>query len=186
MPFSEQQFVEHVRKNPVNRRLLERLPSLELPQGTLTAGCLAQTVWNLKVGNKPDWAIKDYDIFYFDAGDLSWEAEDAVIQKARDTLGDLADKVEIRNQARVHLWYAQKFGSACPPLTRVEGGIDRFLITCTQVGINLENGAVYAPHGFNDLWNGILRINPHNPLKDLFVSKCADYRTRWPWLSVAI
>jgi uncharacterized protein len=186
MPMSEQQFVEHVRKNPVNRRLLDSLPSLELPQGTLTAGCLAQTVWNVKAGHAPDRAIKDYDLFYFDADDLSWQAEDAVIQSARKRLGDLAETVEIRNQARVHLWYPQKFGAACPPLTRVEDGIDCFLITSTQVGIRVENGSVYAPHGFSDLWNGILRINPYNPLKDLFISKCADYRARWPWLSVAI
>lgn len=186
MPFSEEQFVEQIRKNPVNRRLLDILPSLELPQGILTAGCLAQTVWNLKIGNAPAWAIRDYDVFYFDADDLSWEAEDAVIRKARERLGDLADSVEIRNQARVHLWYPHKFGAACPPLTRVEDGIDRFLITCTQVGIMVGDGSVYAPHGFNDLWNGILRINPHNPLKDPFIRKCEDYRARWPWLSIAI
>jgi hypothetical protein len=55
--------------------------------------------------------ITDYDVFYFDANDLSWEAEDAVIQTAREMDGDLPDRVEIRNQARVHLWYPLEFGS---------------------------------------------------------------------------
>ncbi|WP_315860857.1 nucleotidyltransferase family protein [Rhizobium leguminosarum] len=186
MSISEQQFVEQIKRNETNRWLLEVLPDLELPQGTLTAGCLFQTVWNLKSGNEPDWAIKDYDVFYFDANDLSWEAEDAVIQKAREMLGDLADKVEIRNQARVHLWYPQKFGSACPQLARVEDGIDRYLIACTQFGISIGRGAVYAPDGFHDMWKGTLRINPNNPQTDLFARKCREYRTRWPWLSVAL
>ncbi|MFK3781464.1 nucleotidyltransferase family protein [Agrobacterium sp. NPDC089420] len=186
MSLSKQQFIDQIRRNETNRWLLEVLPDLQLPQCTLTAGCLFQTVWNLKSGNEPDWAIKDYDVFYFDANDLSWEAEDAAIQKARELLGDRADKVEIRNQARVHLWYSEKFGSACPPLTRVEDGIDRYLIACTQFGVSVGSGSVYAPVGFDDMWNGTLRINPNNPLDDLFIRKCQDYKTRWPWLSIAI
>lgn len=186
MPISVSHFLELVKKNETNRTLLEILPALRLPQGTLTAGCLFQTAWNLKVGNAPDWAIRDYDVFYFDPGDLSWEAEDAVIRKAGELLGDLADRVEIRNQARVHLWYEQKFGAPCPQLTRVEDGIDRFLIACTLFGIGIGTGEVYAPNGFGDMWDGILRINPNNPQTGPFLRKCQDYKARWPWLSVAL
>jgi uncharacterized protein len=185
MMCSESQFVEYIRRNERNRCLFDSLPDLGLPQCTLTAGCLFQTVWNIKSGNKPDWAIKDYDVFYFDSNDLSWEAEDAVIQKARSLLGDMGENVEIRNQARVHLWYQQKFNSPCLPMTCIEDGIDRFLIEGSKFGINLDTGSVYAPSGFNDMWNGILRINPNNPLRDLFISKCQDYKFRWPWLSIA-
>ncbi|WP_296435735.1 MULTISPECIES: nucleotidyltransferase family protein [unclassified Rhizobium] len=186
MSFSEEQFIQQVNRNDTNRWLLDVLPDLRLPQGTLTAGCLFQTVWNIKSGNKPEWGIKDYDVFYFDANDLSWEAEDAVIQTAREMLGDLADKVEIRNQARVHLWYPQKFGSPCPQLKRVEDGIDRYLIKCTQFGISIGSGKVYAPDGFNDMWDGILRINPNNPLRMLFLKKSQEYRARWPWLKLVL
>ncbi|MBK0021657.1 nucleotidyltransferase family protein [Ochrobactrum sp. S46] len=186
MSFSEQQFVEQIKRNETNRWLLEVLPIMKLPQATLTAGCLFQTIWNLESANEPNWAIKDYDVLYFDADDLSWEAEDAQIQKARELLGDLADKVEIRNQARVHLWYQQRFGSPCPQLKRVEDGIDRYLINCTRFGIGIESGAVYAPDGFDDMRTGILRINPNNLQMDQFLSKCADYQDRWPWLSVVL
>jgi hypothetical protein len=185
LPLSEQDFVELIQRNETNRRLLDVLPTMELPQGTLTAGCLFQTVWNLKSGNQPDRAIRDYDVFYFDPNDLSWEAEDAVIRKAWHLLGDLADKVEIRNQARVHLWYPQKFGFPCPPLTCVEEGIDRFLIACTLFGVSLGTSAVYAPNGFQDMWNGVLRINPNNAQTGPFLRKCRDYQARWSWLSVA-
>jgi hypothetical protein len=55
----------------------------------LTAGCLFQAVWNLRSGKAAHADIKDYDIFYFDDGDLSWDAEDAVIREASALLGDL-------------------------------------------------------------------------------------------------
>ena len=186
MAISELQFIEYVTRNDTNKWLLERLSGLQLPQATLTAGCLFQTVWNLKSGDEPQRAIRDYDVFYFDADDLSWEAEDAVIQQANRLLGDLADKVEIRNQARVHLWYERKFGVSCPPLMRVEDGIDRYLVACTRLGIRIDNGSLYAPDGLDDMWNGILRLNPNNPQVDLFERKCRDYQARWPWLTMAV
>jgi hypothetical protein len=60
--------------------------------------------------------IKDYDVFYFDDEDLSWEAEDTVIQRSKVLFEDLDVAIEIKNQARVHLWYEQRFGCSYPRL----------------------------------------------------------------------
>jgi hypothetical protein len=49
-----------------------------LPGWYLVAGGLYQTVWNVVTGQVPEAGILDYDLAYFDASDLSWEAEDAV------------------------------------------------------------------------------------------------------------
>jgi len=68
----------------------------------------------------------------------AWEAENEIIERAARSLGSLAKRVEIRNQARVHLWYKQKFGSPITPLKRSTDGIDRFLISCTCVGIEIS------------------------------------------------
>ena len=111
MSLSEQQFMESVRRNPINAELLTRLRTLGVPEAILTAGCLVQTVWNLKSGYDPQYGIKDYDVFYFDDADLSWEAEDLVIRNVQKAVDDLPVKVEVRNQARVHLWYRDKFGA---------------------------------------------------------------------------
>jgi len=150
----------------------------------VTAGCLFQTAWNLKYGKDAAWGVKDYDVFYFDDDDLSWEAEDAVIRRARHVLGDVGQQVEIRNQARVHLWYFEKFGKSYPRLQTVEDGVDRYLISCTRLGIRVEDRALYAPDSLDDMWNGILRMNPLNAQPDLFANKSKDYRLRWPWLTV--
>ncbi len=182
-----QRFIAEALCNPHNREILARLPELHLPQTYLVAGCLFQTVWNLISSRPATENIKDYDVFYFDDSDLSWEAEDAAIRRANALFADLDAKVELRNQARVHLWYEQHFGAPCPRLNHSRDGIDRFLIPCTCVGIQpsperpLE---VYAPYGLAELYAGILRPNPVNDEVRLFQAKAASYRARWPWLTI--
>src|SRR5450631_2574469 len=95
--------------NPVNAAIADELLRLALPDAWIVSGCLVQTVWNVLTGRATGYGINDYDVFYFDP-DTSWEAEDAVICKLNDALAHLNVKVEARNQARVHLWYAEKHG----------------------------------------------------------------------------
>ena len=184
------EFLEAVRTNPFNRILLERLPSLALPDCWLVSGALFQTVWNTHTGKRPDSDIKDYDIFYFDP-DTSWDAEDAAIKRAGKLFADLGIAVELRNQARVHLWYEEKFGSPYPPLLRSTGGIDRFLMHNAQVGIrahaaNEASGTeVYAPRGFDDIFNLIVRPNrTPNFLHDQYMEKALRWKEHWPELTI--
>jgi uncharacterized protein len=181
---TEDEFRASVLQNPMNRELLRRLPMLELEQCHLTAGCLFQTVWNQLSGRAPDWGIKDYDIFYFDDRDLSWDAEDEVIRRVAGATEDLPITVETRNQARVHLWYPQHFGGDYPQLGSARAGIDLYLISCTCIGIEVHTGDLYVPNGFDDLVSGALRMNPLNPKPELFRQKAESYRQRWPWLAV--
>jgi len=176
-------FVACATANPINAALLARLPALALPQCHLVAGCLFQAVWNARSGATPDHGIADYDIFYFD-DDLSWEAEDAVIKRVAALTADLGCVIQPRNQARVHLWYGERFGADYPRLRSAREGIDLYLVECTCVGIDVHDGALYAPNGLDDLESGILRINPRNPRPELFMAKAATYRTRWPWLTM--
>lgn len=104
-PLNEASFVALALANPVNAELIERLGGMGLPQCHLTAGCLFQAVWNRQAGRAPGWGVQDHDVFYFDGDDLSWEAEDRVIQAVQARTADLGVKVEVKNQARVHLWY---------------------------------------------------------------------------------
>ena len=168
---------------PANAEILNQLAKLKLPDCYLTAGCLFQPIWNQRSG-KPDlWGVKDFDVFYYDE-DVSWDAEDKVINRVSELLGPLAKRVEVRNQARVHLWYENRFGSPIPPLTSSRDGIDKFLISCTCVGIEVESGKLYAPDGLSDIWNGVLRMNPANAKPELFGKKASEYQSRWPWLTV--
>lgn len=169
--------------NPVNAEIVSRLPALGVSQCMLTAGCIFQAIWNQRVNQPVAWGVNDYDVFYFDE-DLSWEAENEVINAAHRLFQDLDVKVEVRNQARVHLWFSERFGGHYPPLHSAKKGIDRFLISATCIGMDIETGEVYAPHGLADLEQGILRINPNFPQPEQFIKKARSYQQRWPWLSV--
>ena len=169
--------------NPVNTQLVERLPLLGLDQTLLTAGCLFQAVWNRVSGRPPGWGVNDYDVFYFD-DDLSWEAENRVILAAQALFQDLDVKVELRNQARVHLWFAARYGTEYPSLECAKDGIDRFLISSTCVGLCLDTAELYAPHGLNELEHGLLRMNPNFPQPEQFRKKAQSYQARWDWLRV--
>jgi hypothetical protein len=70
------------------------------------------------VAAQPGLGHQGYDIFYCDDRELSWEAEDRVIRLVEETVADLPIRVEVRNQARVHLWYRERFGISAHSLAR--------------------------------------------------------------------
>ena len=85
-------FVTDIAANDANRAILSRWPRLGLPHAWLVAGCLFQTVWNLKSGKPPSQGMKDCDLFYFDAADLS-KAGEAQAQAHADAVPcDLSDR----------------------------------------------------------------------------------------------
>lgn len=174
-------------RNSVLTEVLERTATMALPGWYLTAGCLFQTVWNVVTDRPPTAGIKDYDVFYFNAGDLSWEAEDAVIKAGREIFADLPAEVEIRNEARVHLWYEDRFGVPCPPYESSEAAIDSFAATTCCLGVRLEPDGrwrVYAPHGLSDVFNLVLRPNPVLAPRSVYEAKSARWLTQWPELTV--
>jgi hypothetical protein len=174
-------FVAALRSNDVLTDVLERAAALELQGWYLTAGCLFQTVWNVVTGRPPGEGIRDYDLFYFDDTDLSWEAEDAVIRGS-----GLPAVVEIRNEARVHLWYERHFGVPCPPYSCTEAAIDSFAATTCCLGVRVVAGdwRVYAPHGFADVFNLVVRPNPVLAPREVYEAKTARWRDQWPALTV--
>src|ERR1700736_3453059 len=104
----EASFIELVLSNATNREILSRLPALGLSDAWLVSGALFQTAWNHLTNRRIDYGIKDYDNFYFDPN-TSYEAENDAIVSANVAFRDLKCTVEVRNQARVHLWYSKKF-----------------------------------------------------------------------------
>ena len=179
-------FLAAALRNPIHEQILRGLAALALPDAWLVSGCLVQTVWNVMTGRIVDYGILDYDVFYFDP-DTSWEAEGAVIRKLEQHLALPNTTVESRNQARVHLWYEQKFGKPYPPLTRATDGIDRFLMPCAQVGIRPTKGAcaVYAPKGFADIEAMIVRPNvTANFSSERFREKAERWQALWPEITI--
>lgn len=183
MVLTTEKFLNITLENVINIELVTRLPQLGLDQCMLTAGCLFQTIWNHQSKLPLTWGIKDYDVFYFDKN-LSFEAENKIINSAQELFRDLDINVELKNQARVHLWYSNRFGGQYPKLESTKEGIDRYLISGTCLGLDVETHQIYAPNGLSDTEQGILRINPKNYKLDLFYQKAKSYQDRWSWLEI--
>lgn len=189
LPIDEQ--LEHFRaalnRNRTLTEVLVRAADMELPGWYLIAGCLYQTIWNVVTGQPAEAGILDYDLGYFDSSDLSWEAEDAVIRAGAEIFDHLPVPVQIRNQARVHLWYEQKFGVPCLPHQSTEAAIDTFEATTACLGLRLEPGGtwrIYAPHGFADVFNLVVRPNPVLAPRSVYEAKTQRWRLQWPSLMV--
>jgi len=179
-------FLTAALRNPVNETIASELLRHALPDAWIVSGCLVQTVWNVLTARPVDYGIDDYDVFYFDP-DTSWQAEDAVIRKLQSSLAARGVKIEVRNQARVHLWYPQKHGLPYPALQSSTQGIDRFLTRNTQIGIRRTEGGseVYAPNGFDDVVRMIVRPNPGpNFSAESYRAKTARWKKLWPEITV--
>ena len=177
-----------VRASPRLMRVLTTARDLDLPDWRIVSGAVYQTVWNALTGRDPDYGLKDYDLFYYDASDLSYEAEDLVIRAAAKAYPiDLAPLVEVRNQARVHLWFEDHFGEPYAPLTGSDEAVGRFVATANAVGVRLEPDGrldICAPLGLEDLFALRLRANPTRPFARGWSQVAASARARWPELVV--
>ena len=131
--------------------------------------------------------ITDYDILYCDSQDLSWEGEDRIIHRCETAFADLGVVAQVRNQARVHLWYAEKFGIPHEPLYSTREGIDSFLTRCSALGVRKAPGGgydVYAPFGFDDIFAMVVRPNYLLDLPWRYQEKADRWRQTWPGLTV--
>ena len=183
---NKDEFLDAALRNPVNETISDELFRLALPDAWIVSGCLVQTAWNVQTMRALDYGIADYDVFYFDP-DTSWQAEDATIRKLQGRLTRLGAKIEVRNQARVHLWYPQKHGLPYPALHCSTDGIDRFLTKNTQVGIRRAQAGhdVYAPNGFDDIADMVVRPH-HTPNFSAanYAAKASRWKTLWPEITV--
>jgi hypothetical protein len=171
---------------PQLMQVLDAARELDLPDWMIFSGAVYQPVVNHLTGRDPSFGIKDYDIGYFDP-DTSYEAEDVVIRRVAAAFEPpLREMVEVRNQARVHLWFETRFGEPYAPLRSTAEALTRFTATIFAIGVRLEADGrltVAAPFGLEDLF--ALRLRP-NPLRATsgFQRPAASAQSRWPELSI--
>jgi hypothetical protein len=180
-------FERIVRADPDLMRLLTAMRDLGLPQWRLVAGCLYQTVWNVLTERPRRTGIKDYDLIYFDASNSSWAAEDEVINKVAAATRGLPGPVEVRNQARVHLWFEQRFGARYPPLACADDALSRYASMVHAIGVRLEQDGrldVAAPFGLADLFAMVVRPNRALDNRASHEAKAARAKAIWPEVTV--
>lgn len=167
-------------------QVLRTLRDLDLPDWLVFSGAVYQRVFNHLTGRPLDFGIKDYDVAYFDP-DTSYEAEDAVIRRVAAAFREpLREMVEVRNQARVHLWFEGKFGEPYAPLVSSRDALGRFVSPVFAVAVRLgpaDQMAIDAPFGLGDLFTMTMRHNPTR-MSPNFARVAQSAQARWPELTV--
>ena len=177
-----------LRATPLLMHVLKTARDLALWDWLVFSGAVYQPVLNHLTGRPLDYGIRDYDLAYFDASDLSYEAEDRVIRRVRAAFDEpLRSMVEVRNQARVHLWFEAKFGEAYSPLSCTAEALERFTSATFAIGARLEPDDrlhIEAPFGLSDLFTLRVRPNPRRKTAG-FARTAASVAARWPEVIVA-
>lgn len=183
----ELRLADIVRADPGLMQVLTTVRGLGLNDWRVFSGAVYQAVWNTVTGRPAGYGVRDYDLGYFDP-DVSWDAEDAVIQRVAAAFQPpLRDMVEVRNQARVHLWFEDRFGETYDALTGTDEALARFVAPAFAVGVRLEADdriSVAAPFGLDDVFSLTLRPNPHRPRARGWDKAVASATARWPELTV--
>lgn len=153
------------------------------PDAWLAAGCVVQTIWNKLTGRELDYGILDYDIAYYDP-DLSAEAEAHWRQQLAAEFGAL--RLDVKNQARVHQWYPQKFGVAIPQFVSVAAAMQTWLTIATATAARRHQGQweILTPFGRRDLLGLIVRPNRTLSDKTAYLTKTTRWSEFWPELEV--
>lgn len=183
MQAREAEFLRIVQEDPDIAALLAAMRTFDAPDLWLVSGALFQTVWNVLEGKPRGHGILDYDLFYFDE-DMSEEAEDRWIKRAATHFAFAPREVQLRNQARVHLWYAEKFGVHYPQLHSSCDGVRQFLMPACMVAVRPQsNGslALFAPLGLDDVFDRLIRPNPlwQGPPRARYLEKAERYMRDW-------
>ena len=165
--------------------ILDRFDDVGLPDCWLVAGALAQTVWNVCCSKDPAADIKDIDLIYFDAGDLSEAARVQAEKHVCALFAGIPAALDVQNEARIHLWYEEQFGYPIPPYTSSTDAIATFPTTATSIGVRRHSGCFdcFAPFGLEDLLNGVVRPNKRQITRAIYEAKLARWRARWPTLT---
>lgn len=180
-------FLMIISQNEIIKEVFNRIHLLNLKEYYIGAGCLVQTIWNYLDGMPLVYGIEDIDIVYYDDFKLSYKDEDIIINKAKKIFSGIPIKIDIKNQARVHLWYEKKFGYQIEPFLSLEEAIDNWPTKATSIGLRKElneSWTLYAPYGLNDIFNKVIRANKKNITKEIYHSKVNKWALLWNDINV--
>lgn len=156
---------------------------LGLPNFYIAGGAITQIIWNSLLGRQFLDNVKDFDIVYFDSEEKlsEQEYEDAARIKLNHDV-----KIDIKNQANVHRWYPQKFGTVIPPYTRVEQGIDSWL-SAFSIGFTLDKSdqvSIYSTKGLSDAFNMLVKPNKVAMTEASYLKMTKSFKKRWSTITV--
>ena len=187
MAIYEAQLEQILLQTPWFKDALSAVQEVNPPDWCVGGGVIRTLVWDYLHGYEKSTPLRDVDVAFFDAADLSEAGERSV----ETQLKSLCPAVpwEARNQAAVHTWYEAKFGHKVEPLGSSAEGVATWPETATAIGVRLEADdrlTILAPCGLDDLFNMILRRNPKRVTLEHFRERYRAKRILEKWPKVKI
>ena len=167
-------------------KIIRDVSALGIPNLYVGGGSVTQSVWNHLFSKPIGYGISDVDIVYFDT-DLSLEKERMVLEQIVKTTKQNQYALDVKNEARVHLWYEEEFGFSIPAYTSTEEAISTWPSTATSIGVFFDQESklqVFAPYGMYDLFSGIVRPNKAMISREVYEKKAEKWGAKWPGLTV--
>ncbi len=186
MPSLPPDIQKAVRANPAVARVLDNWAAIDLPDSWLVAGSVVQSYWNAAHGLPPHHGIDDVDVVYFDPDDLSEEAEAEHASRISAMFDGAGVRFDVKNQARVHLWYESRFGIPIQAYRSSRDAIDTFPTTAGAVGVRPQHGSLeaYTSFGFDDLLGLVVRPNKRLVTEEVYSAKVARWKPLWSKLRI--
>ncbi|MGM0292295.1 nucleotidyltransferase family protein [Enterococcus sp. AZ062] len=167
-------------------QIIQTVSNMAIPELYVGAGCIVQSVWNRLYGMPIGYGISDVDIVYFDE-ELSEEKELDTSKEIAEAIGHSTYSLDIINEARVHLWYEERFGFPIQAYTSSEEAIYTWPTTATAIAVSLDEKGqlqVLSPYGLDDVFEGIIRPNKKMITEEIYDQKVAKWIKKWPELKV--
>ncbi|SCL22733.1 hypothetical protein GA0070624_2596 [Micromonospora rhizosphaerae] len=160
-----------------------------LPDAWVGAGVLRDLVWGQRYGGGFDpQDVRDVDVAFFDPNDLTHSNDVAATELLRRR--EPAVPWEATNQAAVHTWYENVFGTGpVDALRSIADAVATWPETATCVAVRLDPAEtlhVCAPFGLDDLLDGVWRRNPGRVTVELSRARLARHEPsrRWPQVKI--
>lgn len=183
LPLAEQCKIleEIIKKNQVLYNVIMKIEELRIPNCYIGGGCITQTVWNFLYQRDLNYGIGDIDIVYFDE-DVSEEKEARIAGEIKTLFKASPHIIDVKNEARVHLWYESRFGFKIEPYKSTEEAISTWPTLATAIGVRYEKKqfVIFAPYGLNDIFAGIIRPNKILITEGVFQAKAKKWQEKWP------
>lgn len=179
------EMIEIVESNKPLMQLFDALDRIGLENYYVGAGAVAQSVWNSLSGYQINHGLSDIDIVYFDDEHLEDRHEQELKARIEEQLVEFPLWIDLKNQARVHLWYHEKFGYEIQPYESLENAINTWPTTATSLGLRRDSHGewtIYAPFGIEDIFDMRLKANARQITEEIYMKKVKKWMGKWPSL----
>ena len=91
------------------------------------------------------------------------------------SLPEIGIRVDVKNEARVHIWYEARFGRAIQPYRSIADAVATFPTTATAIAVRppVDGLEIVAPFGLDNLCTGVVRPSKALVTRDVYENKIA-------------